>query len=475
MRPTPPSSIVRLARFVVVALAIAAAVSAIALGAAAADPPLTTSERELVHAALQRGPEQTEAPLSTLSDATLSAMIFRHAQVETGQRLQPAQVQPLWGMEPPRRDIPGEFSRARVAGGLKAWLQNLAPSDPGYRALMAARCRYQALVEMGGWRQLPPGPVLRPDTFHPHWDEVRERLLAEGYTVESIFESPEPAPVVAALRKFQTLHGLAADGILGPRTRAALDVSAEARLAQLDANLERLRWLPRPLPATRLEVNVAGAEVKLIETGATVLTMRAIVGDIRHKTPIFTSQIDAIVINPPWNVPRSIAVGEVLPRAARDPGYLARNGFRYVDGHLQQRPGARNALGRLKFDLRSPYGVYLHDTPAKGGFAREVRTLSHGCIRLEQPEALARRLLARQGWSSGRLATAIGQGETRRIDLASPLPLLVAYHTAFVEDGELHLLADPYGWDTAVSTALRGTWSGRASEAATVCADPAIG
>ncbi|HVK41574.1 MAG TPA: L,D-transpeptidase family protein, partial [Phenylobacterium sp.] len=153
----------------------------------------------------------------------------------------------------------------------------------------------------------------------------------------------------------------------------------------------------------------------------------------------------------------SIATNEILPRAARDPGYLTRNGFRSVDGRLQQRPGAANALGRLKFDLQSPYGVYLHDTPEKNAFSREKRTLSHGCMRLENPEALAQWLLARQGWPANRLASAIADGETRRIALDRPLSLLVVYRTAVVSDGGLHLLPDPYQWDTSLARALAGT------------------
>src|SRR5690606_8341544 len=125
--------------------------------------------------------------------------------------------------------------------------------------------------------------------------------------------------------------------------------------------------------------------------------------------------------------PASIARNEILPRAARDPGYLARNHFAVVDGRLQQRPGPDNALGRLKFDLPSPYGVYLHDTPGRSAFQQTVRALSHGCMRLEKPRELALALLAQQGWTATSLAAAIDSGATRRVDLQEPLPLFVIY------------------------------------------------
>lgn len=383
-------------------------------------------------------------------------MILREAAVEAGLRVSPRQVDRLWGFHPVSRDIAGEFEAARVKARLGPWLQTLGPSGQAYQDLRAAQRRYARLVASGGWPALPPGPVLRNGDADRLAGALRRRLRAEGYEITGEGDGFD-APLASALKTYQVRHGLTPDGVLGPRTRASLDVSAQARLAQIEANLERVRWLPRPLSAERLEVDVASATATLFEADAPVLSMRVVVGDLKHKTPIFASRLDAVVVNPPWNVPASIATNEILPRAARDPSYLARNGFRIVNGRLQQRPGAANALGRLKFDLQSPYGVYLHDTPAKTAFARQTRTLSHGCMRLENPEALAQWLLGRQGWPANRLDSAIANGETRRIPLERPLSLLVVYRTAFVIDGGLHLLPDPYRWDAPLARALAGT------------------
>jgi murein L,D-transpeptidase YcbB/YkuD len=242
--------------------------------------------------------------------------------------------------------------------------------------------------------------------------------------------------------------------VLGPATRQALNVPAADRLEQISSNLERLRWLPRSLPAERVEVDTARATATLYRDDAPVLTMRAVVGKPSTKTPIFASRLEAVVFNPPWNIPSEIAANEVLPRAAREPGYLQREGIVRTGSGLQQRPGPLNALGQLKFDLPSPFGVYLHDTPSKSAFQREVRTLSHGCMRLEQPRALASLLL---GWSPGQVDEAIATAETRRVALPRTVPLFVIHSTVFVgADGQLNFLPDVYGWDRKLGRALAG-------------------
>lgn len=446
------------------------------LAAAAPAGAFSDLERRLIVQALQRTADGAGAPTTAVDDATLQAMILRQARIETGQRLRPIDVDPLWALQPPVRDLAAEFAAARAEGRLEAWLRALAPADPRYAALLAARPRYVKLVAEGGWTALPPGPVLKAGDTHPSVPALRQRLAAEGYaapaaTPEELFD----APLSAVVERFQTLHGLEIDGVVGPETRRALDITAAARLAQIDANLERYRWSPAVLPADRVEVDTGLAEATLFERGAPVLTMRVVVGDLKHKTPMFASRLEAVVVNPPWNVPSSIATAEILPKAARDKGYLARNGFRFVDGRLQQRPGPGNSLGRLKFDLPSPFGVYLHDTPGKSAFARRVRALSHGCMRLEKPRELAVALLGPQGWTLPQIDAAIAQMTTRRIGLDKPVPLFVVHRTAFVDADGLHLRPDLYGWDAALTRALAGRSYADAAPGATECAEADLG
>lgn len=430
---------------------------AIALGAQAAPSPvadpLTAAERAEVFKTVQSGVDQTEAPLGAIDDATLLASLERYARTELGQRLRPSAIDRFWAIEPPSIDVVAAMQDARAKGRLAEWAASLAPPYAAYRALQSARCRYRDLVDGGGWRPLPAGPALKAGAAGPNVAALRTRLAAEGYLSVPLAQPEQfDAGLVAALSLFQTGHGLAADGTLGSRTRAALDIPAEQRLAQIDANLERWRWLPRPLPPERLEVDIAQAEATLYERGAPALRMRVVVGDPRHRTPMFASALQGLVFNPPWNVPASIATKEIAPKAARDPGYLARNHFSYVDGHLQQSPGEHNSLGRLKFELNSPFGVYLHDTPSRAAFARDDRALSHGCMRLEKPRELAQSLL---GWSAGQVDAQIAAGATTRTPLPRKTPLFVVYRTAAVgDDGGLEFRADVYGWDAKLNQAL---------------------
>jgi murein L,D-transpeptidase YcbB/YkuD len=285
---------------------------------------------------------------------------------------------------------------------------------------------------------------------------LRERLASEGYSSPTS-ATPDlfDAGLQAALANFQRHHALTDDGALAAATRAALNISAATRAEQIEANLERWRWLPHRLPPERIEVDVAGQTVRFLQADCETLSMKAVVGDPKHRTPMFASQVEAVTFNPPWNVPASIATAEILPKAAKDPGYLAANDFVFVEGRLQQKAGPKSALGQIKFELPSPFGVYLHDTPSKSAFARIRRDLSHGCMRLEKPSALAALLLAPQGWTPETIAAAIAAGRTQTVRLKTPTALYVLYWTARVDPAGLVAFSpDIYGWDQKLTEAL---------------------
>src|SRR5581483_2872606 len=252
-----------------------------------------------------------------------------------------------------------------------------------------------------------------------------------------------------ALAAFQVDHGVKPSKMLDAATLAALNVDAAARLAIIDVNLERARWLPRNLPGDRIEVDIAEPQATLYQAGAPVLGMRAIVGDPTRHTPSFASEVTAIVFNPPWVVPASIAAAELYPKERRSPGYLARNGFIVQDGQLIQKAGPKAALGFVKFDMPDPFAVYLHDTPS--------RWLCHGCVRLEQPRELATALLAAQGWSRAMVEAAIAAKATRRVELETHTPVFVVYRTVVAgSDGRAVFRPDVYGWDAELVAALSG-------------------
>jgi L,D-transpeptidase YcbB len=283
------------------------------------------------------------------------------------------------------------------------------------------------------------------------------------------------------VRRFQARHGLVADGIVGPATVRALNVPVAHRIQQIILNLERWRWLPRDLGRHYIAVNAADAMLQVVADGRTVLTSRVVVGDLRHPTPMVQARLDTVLLNPPWNVPTSIAVEEILPRLRANGRYLAENDIVILERResdpfglavdwsaipsepfpfrLQQRPGSANPLGRIKFDAPNRFDVYLHDTPVRSIFARPVRTASHGCIRVERANDLAIHVLedGTGRWTQQRVAEAIATGDSQRIVVARSLPLYVLYWTAFAApEGHVEFRDDVYGRDRQLAAMLAG-------------------
>jgi murein L,D-transpeptidase YcbB/YkuD len=400
------------------------------------------------------GPELAESRSATLEH--LSEDVVAYARdVRTG-RIAPGAASPEWALQPAPFDPAADLAAARSEGRLRAWLDSLPPPDPAYGALVAARRRYADAIAAGAWPDVPGGAVLAQGAVDPRVAALRLRLAAEGYAAPAEAASDAfDAPLAAALVLYQVHNSLTASGALDKKTLAALGVDPSVRLATIDANLERLRWAPRAPAAERIEVDIAGAQLTLFQSDARVLAMRVIVGDRRHHTPLFAARATAVVFNPPWNVPASIASNELWPKIARDPGYMARNGFSIVDGQLRQAPGPKAALGYVKLDIDSAFGVYLHDTPSRSLFSRDARALSHGCIRVQFPRDLATSVLAAQGWTRDDVEAAIAAKATRRVALAVKLPVILSYRTAVANgDGTVSFRPDVYGWDAQLLAAM---------------------
>ena len=427
--------------------------------AGAAPPPglsLSPSERSaLLSAFTKAGRAQ---PDRAMPDGELWTRVERLASLELGQTLKPGDIDPFWALAAAPRQVDREMSEARAAGRLESWAGSLSPDDEAYAALARTRLHLSEVIGQGGWPRLSEGPVLRQGNIGPGVLALRRRLEAEGDAA-----SGAPAPdrfdpdLRSALSDYQRRNGLDVDGVLGPATLRHLNTPAEFRLAQVDANMERRRWMPRSLPEDRLEIDTGAATGALYRGGRIVHAFRVIPGSVKDPTPIFASRLNAIVLNPPWNVPDRIAREEILPKAARDPGYLARNDYVRIGGRLQQQPGPKAALGLVKFDLVSPFGVYLHDTPGREAFRRRERHLSHGCMRVEFPQVLADLLLAPQGRGGKRMQADLATGATLRISLTRQEPLYVVHWTAIPgPEGRIGYLDDVYGWDARLATALSG-------------------
>lgn len=424
-------------------------------------------------------------------------------------RVDPDDVDAEWHMTPRQVDVAAVLEGLLQDGRLDAAVEELAPPHPQYRALRDALARYRRLAREGGWPEVPEGATLAagsPD--YPGHDEagriraLEERLAAEGFLASASPEEPRPRQEAGGgepedalppghrryterhaegVRRFQERRGILIDGILGPQTLRELNVPAEDRVRQIASNMERWRWLPGDLGERRIEVNVPEFRLRAFEGGRPAMTMKVVVGKEGWGTALFSDRMDRVVVNPYWNVPRSIAEDEILPEVRRDPGYLDRNHFEVLDGwgsdartlspwsvdwssttardvRFRQVPGSWNALGRIKFLFPNRFSIYLHDTPADRLFEERDRAFSHGCVRVERPLDLADWVF--QGdpeWNRSSVRRAIDSRERRRIDLPEAIPVWLVYWTAYVpEDGEVRFFQDIYGVDAALERALEG-------------------
>jgi murein L,D-transpeptidase YcbB/YkuD len=324
------------------------------------------------------------------------------------------------------------------------------PPDPAFWALRDATLVYRDIAA-GGWAAVPAGAKLEPGARDARIVAVRRRLAASGdLSGADITSDAYDGTLRQAVERFQARHGLAADGIIGPGTLAALNVPVGMRLATMEANLRRLQQQSRDWGHTYVAVNVAAAHYRLVRDGETVFEQVAIVGQPDWKTPEIDSRIERIELNPYWTVPTRIALLEVGPEIEKDPDYLAKHNMRKVGEFYRQEPGSGNALGKAKFLFPNGYDVYLHDTNSPRLFERDVRFLSHGCVRIPNAVELAEHLL--QGddptWTRERIDAAIGRGKNRSIELAAPVPVHLVYDTAWVdESGEVQFRKDVYGRD----------------------------
>jgi len=379
-----------------------------------------------------------------------------HARAVHAGRLAEEDFQRDWGLRPPAYDpLPG-FAEAVRTDRIAAWIASLPPPYAGYDGLKAGLVRYRAIAAAGGWPQLAAGPDLTLGASGARVLALRQRLAVEDKEVATSGNTFDAA-LLEAVRRAQRRYGLNPTGTVAGQTLAALNVPAVARARQIMANMERWRWLPQELPKDRVQVNIAAAVMTVFDGDAPVLSMRAVTGRPGDETPMLSSMIHSIVINPPWNVPTSIATKELWPKEKKSPGYLKRNGFKVIDGtRLQQQAGDQSALGRFKFDFDNNFSVYLHDTPSRAKFASFSRLASHGCVRLEKPEQLAGLLLKGDpAWTPEAIAAQVQKGDTVRARLPKPVAVYLLYWTAFASgNGQMNFRDDPYGWDAALAAKI---------------------
>ena len=403
------------------------------------------------------------------TDIQLTLDVLRYARDVGSGRLPPNSIYRDVDLPQTTFDPASALASAVSRDELADFLADLPPPHPEYQRLVAAMVRYRSVETHGGWPFIPGNLEVKTDGSDPRLELLMQRLRVED---------PEAADPLTAVKRYQQRNGLTADGRVGAQTLAMLNVPAAERVAQIGANLERWRWLPRTFETRYIAVNVPDQTLSFVENGKVLLTSRVIIGRPQTPTPIFRATAVAVTVNPPWNVPHSIAVKEILPRLRRQPNYLATEGMVLLNGpagdptgaqidwrqvsadrfpyQIQQLPADKNALGKLKLELPNRFSVYLHDTPGKAAFERDQRTLSHGCIRVQEILSLA--ALAMGGdpkVARDNLDALIAAGATVQTPI-EPLSVYVLYWTVIAaEDGSIGFRRDLYRRDSRLNAALR--------------------
>ncbi|HEX3496047.1 MAG TPA: L,D-transpeptidase family protein, partial [Methylocella sp.] len=390
------------------------------------------------------------------ADLALSDAVVAYGRQASGSRVEPKMISRLIGVEPEVAD-PAVILALVASAGEDAGeaLRRFNPPQKAYEALREKLLQLRRGRRLAGsGAAIPAGPLLRPGMRDKRVPLVRARLgLDRGAAEDLVYDTT----IAAAVEDFQKANGLPASGHLTAGTLAALSGGHSSLEAEILANMERWRWMPRDMGETHIEVNIPDYEAVVIEKGAVIERNRVVVGKEQTPTPVFSETMKFLIVNPSWNVPQSIIRKEMLPRLASDPGYFQRMGYEVLSrgGHLvvRQPPGEKNALGRIKFVFPNDYSVYMHDTPLRRLFASAKRAFSHGCVRVDDPFRFAETVLG-QGWSEERVKKLIG-GRERYVYLPKPLPVYLEYFTAFVDEaGALQLRADVYGYSRRVKAAL---------------------
>lgn len=409
---------------------------------------------------------------------TTQALLLLSEDLRRGQ-LTANDVDPDWHISRQPFDSVSFLLNAVASDNLPRALHDLPPQIPSYQLLRQALAKYRDLESRQVvWTRIPVVSAVYPYTSHEIIPLLRARIT-EAYQTHGKVEYNLPQTLseyydealVHAIKAFQAQHGLNADGIIGKNTQRALNMTPADKIRQLRLNMERLRWLPRELGDRYVLVNIAGFQLAAVKDAQQRLNMRIIVGKNYRSTPSFSSHISHMVLNPYWNIPASIAREDLLPKQQKNPAYFTSQGIKIYPGYdyqvepldpnsidwpaiekgfpyvLRQDPGVKNALGKIKFMLPNPFSIYLHDTPSKSLFHREIRAFSSGCIRLEQPLELAD--FAMEGYRTlADLAAQIDTNRTVTVNLPELLPVYIVYLTTWIDsEHKIHYSPDTYGRD----------------------------
>jgi L,D-transpeptidase YcbB len=416
-------------------------------------------------AALKQTKTPTADQLAT-ADVLLSASYTALGEdLLTGQ-VDPRTVAQAWHVDPEEENVDSALVRNLRYEHLDKALATMRPTDDDYAGLSKQLQNYRVIVAKGGWQKVPDTKNVKPGTpADPAvLAAVRNRLAAEGIVPTSGANEPSASSttqatksssantydrdLAAAVALFQSRHGINVDSALGKETIESMNVPASYRLAEIAANMERFRWLPRSFGSRYIFVNVSAFKLEAYDSGQKALEMKVIVGqEYQNKnTPVFADSMETVVFRPYWNVPPGIAAKEVFPKGA---AYMARENMETYreNGQLRvrQRPGPKNALGFVKFLFPNDFNIYLHDTPNHELFKEDVRAFSHGCIRVEKPAELAQWVL---GWPADKVQQEMDNPPNNKsVKVPKKIPVYITYFTTYIDNGQLYFGNDLYNRD----------------------------
>lgn len=419
------------------------------------------------------------AKLAALETAFSSAAI-RYAQDAFGGRISPLDVNKTWTIAPKRINEAEMLVKLADSTEPDKLLLALSPTQPEFLGLKAALAKFYDGAVMDAAITIPEGKLLKPGMQDERVTLLRQRLdvpepdipetAGAAVTVDINYDEP----LVAAVQAFQESLGLNGDGVIGPATIAALNGGSATTKEDIVANMERWRWEPNDYGDFQVTVNIPEFRLWIMNKDEVHYTTRVVVGTPKNQTAVFNDEIEHIVVNPYWNVPSSIATNEIKPHLLANPGYLASQNMEMLSGgkvinasaidwtqtninkfHIRQRPGAGNALGRVKFLFPNQHDIYLHDTPSKSLFSRSFRAYSHGCVRVENPMDFADALLALEPeMNAATLEASFGDKE-RWFNLTTKIPVHISYFTLRVDaDGTIRSYGDVYGMNQRLKELL---------------------
>lgn len=413
-------------------------------------------------------------------ETTFSSAAIRYAQDAFGGRIAPTRVNETWTITPKRINEAEMLVKLADSSEPGNILLALSPTQPEFLGLKAALAKFYDGAVMDAAITIPEGKLLRPGMQDERVTLLRQRLdvpepdIPETAGATATVDLNYDEPLVAAVQAYQENLGLNADGVIGPATIAALNGGAATTKEDIVANMERWRWEPNEYGDFQVTVNIPEFRLWIMNKDTVHYTTRVVVGTPKHQTALFNDEIEHIVVNPYWNVPASIATNEIRPNLLANPGYLQSQNMEMLYGgkvvnasavdwtqtninkfHIRQRPGAGNALGRIKFLFPNQHDIYLHDTPSKSLFSRSFRAYSHGCVRVENPMDFADALLKLEPNMNATALEAMFGDTERWVNLKTHIPVHISYFTLRVDaDGSIRSYGDVYGMNQRLKELL---------------------